>query len=773
MPSELIKVWEDWSAGVGFPVDDGRTPGWHFGTGMRGQPGCLAPTRATEYVVVGFEEYNDDHAIATFNTGNAGSYAAASFMSDSPSTTGTSRGTAQSASNSGANTNSQNITVASGTDILVICIMNDTNRNVDAITFDTTRTLADGHIVLAASGTDGTRRTSIYTLNDADDDGTFDGTSNPVVVTFSGTCENVVTLFTIDGAVYKSGRSTCDGDGSTTTIAVSVTFEADRTLSAYQSGHVIVALTTTQDRVGLGSEFTNVVEDATSGAMFGNVVERVPDVPVDIGDTVGHTWHTYQYFIEEELGVSGWTAYLYGIRGGTEFEASPVFMEKFDVSAATEIALKTGNHTFQLATVPHPEIPGQPARYRGFWYFPAGNDHKPYKLTVASGGAMSDTLTATAASFVAGSDHYVMLGFSLAGAVEEGTNSGGLRLLAIDPANDSTWATTDANWGSDFPTGDITRRPQGLVSTDGLAFVLNPEGLYSFNNAARSNIVWEDFRGWIDFLKNVQPRQYSGGLLVPHPSGLYFWSVGGLPVNVSIDKNEWNRRPAQSLITDFTGGRYHSIVVAGDYVYAIYQPNFTSLTAYVLCGYKKQSPEDLGWIVLDSFALTQDHTANSTVAMPHGIGVSLAGRLSSGDTQAAIVYGVGGDLAYIRLDQHGTPYERPIASVPYTPRTSANAWMSELVFPTETKLERIVVYTRNLVSGTDSFVLSRVADDDGIERTIGASIIANGRNVRDLGGLICTTFDLNVTYAGGTSHSTLPMITRIELWGSQINHDRR
>jgi hypothetical protein len=455
--------------------------------------------------------------------------------------------------------------------------------------------------------------------------------------------------------------------------------------------------------------------------------------------------------------------------------ASPVVIEKFSTST-TNISYQGASHKLSIvvgATAPTypgepaPDIPGQPARYQGFWYFPAGNDYTPFKLTAASGTALADTLSVTAAGFTSGADHFVILGHQLAGVVENGVNAGGIRILDLDGT-----PTTDAQWGPVFEAGDRTKRAQGLASVEGLAFILNADGLYSFNNTGRAGLVWEDFRGWIDLLENVTPKAYSGGLLLPHPSGLYFWSVGGLPINVSLDRYEWTHRPANSLVTDFTGGRHHSITILGDYVYAIYQPNFTSQTVYVLCGYKHGGPNELSWVVLDSFTATPDLNSSIDAAMVHGIGASLACRLSNGDTQAAVVYGVGGDLAYIRLDQHGTPFERPISSVPYTPRTSANAWMSEIAFPTDMKLDRIVVYTRNLVAGTDSFVLSRVADDDGIERTIGSSIISNGRNVRDLNGLICTTFSLNVTYAGGSAHSSLPMITRIELWGSPVNNDR-
>ena len=43
MPDQLLKRWQDWSAGIGHLVDDGRTPGMYYSSGLLGLRGELRP----------------------------------------------------------------------------------------------------------------------------------------------------------------------------------------------------------------------------------------------------------------------------------------------------------------------------------------------------------------------------------------------------------------------------------------------------------------------------------------------------------------------------------------------------------------------------------------------------------------------------------------------------------------------------------------------------------------------------------------------------------
>ena len=41
MAERLVKRWNDWSAGIGYPTDDGQTPGMYYASGLLGLPGEL------------------------------------------------------------------------------------------------------------------------------------------------------------------------------------------------------------------------------------------------------------------------------------------------------------------------------------------------------------------------------------------------------------------------------------------------------------------------------------------------------------------------------------------------------------------------------------------------------------------------------------------------------------------------------------------------------------------------------------------------------------
>ena len=55
MSERLVKRWDDWSAGVGYPVDDGRTPGMYNASGLLGLPGELRVAPLKNTVAVGID----------------------------------------------------------------------------------------------------------------------------------------------------------------------------------------------------------------------------------------------------------------------------------------------------------------------------------------------------------------------------------------------------------------------------------------------------------------------------------------------------------------------------------------------------------------------------------------------------------------------------------------------------------------------------------------------------------------------------------------------
>ncbi|KKM15001.1 hypothetical protein LCGC14_1700410, partial [marine sediment metagenome] len=399
---------------------------------------------------------------------------------------------------------------------------------------------------------------------------------------------------------------------------------------------------------------------------------------------------------------------------------------------------------------------GQPARYQGLWFFPAGNDWTPRELTtVGSTTVAGDTLTAAASGYAPGADHFANLGSQLVSAVQDGTNGGGVRILKVDGA-----PRTSVDWGAVFQVGDKKERPAGLRSLQGASFVLNREGLFSFNTKGRSGLIFEDLRSWPNTFKNGVLIPRNGGLVFRHPSGLREYFSGELPRGVGIDSRILGKSLPPAGPTEVHGGFYHGVIVVGDFMYSLYQSDPNTDSALIFVTYGNPQDDDL---VTQSLGTT----ALPAVADLNGCTVALNGTpISSAYTTPTLFFGDGSDLRYIILDPRASPF-RSRADV-HRVTASADAYMSEIIFPVPVDLTEIVVYTQDMVDG-DEWQLSAYFDDEDTNVNFGMPFIGNGKDSRELTLKGVTRFMLHVNWTTtNTSDKVPPTIKKIELFGRLV-----
>ena len=407
---------------------------------------------------------------------------------------------------------------------------------------------------------------------------------------------------------------------------------------------------------------------------------------------------------------------------------------------------------FELGVTPL----GQPAKYQGVWHFPIGNDQKPRSLTtIGTGDISGDTLSTTAASFVAGADHLAQLNHQLVGVVEDGTNPGGARVLQVDGT-----VVTNADWGQDFQVGDKNERAAGLRSLANLTFVLNVDGLYSFNNKGRSGLVFEDFRHWRNVFKNLEMAPWRTGLLIPHPSGLLFYVPGDRPVNVGVDSKRGLWSMPSSGLTEIHQGIHHSTAPIGDYVYALYQPDTSSTSLLVLCGYPKANdPRDLVWQCLGTAAL------NSLGTMQNCYVSTRARPISDNYVTPTFFFGNGPNLTYVVLDPRAAPFRSRADT--HKVNIAGDAYMSELEFSEPVDLTKIVVWTSEDMIDGDEWQISIIADGTGNDLNVGAPIKGEGiKHTRKVDRHSVSRLTLHVNWTGtSTADRVPPAIKRIDLFG--------
>jgi len=315
------------------------------------------------------------------------------------------------------------------------------------------------------------------------------------------------------------------------------------------------------------------------------------------------------------------------------------------------------------------------------------------------------------------------------------------------------------DWGSVFQVGDKNERVAGIRGLGGLSFVTTREGLFSFNVNARSGMVFEDFRSWPNTFANIPISAFKSGLLLTHPSGLQWYKPGELPVGVGVGSDLESTDVPLPGVTELKGGRYHSTAVTGDYVYAIYQPDPSSTSALVKCGYTPSGdPRDLVWQGLGTITLLNaDHMM--------AIGVAVGGKpLSSSYVTPTTWFGDAAGLKYITLNSRAGPFRTRADT--HKVGTTGTAYHSELVLSEPFDLTRLVVTTDDMLSdNTDEWQFSLIAED-GNEKNLGwvrsagrVTIKIDRHNVQRL--------VLRATFTGtSTTARVPPAIKVIELYGN-------
>ena len=739
---EPIKIWNDWSDGIGFPIDDGRANGMYYASGILGLKRELRPAPFFNEVATGLivpvSRYSFSNTTLVFG------HAAIALLPAGATTQITVNAGGAFTGKVAANTTLTiaNVVVSSASDsYLVATVHNDSAADPTGVTF------AGNAMTKIVDGV-GNPRVSIWGRALG-----VTSTTGDVVVTFAGATDIIASAQGYD-KVDQGGPIGSPASGSGTASS-GLNIEMPAGAEAYGMLVDACVIDTVAETATPDKDQTSILDDTQGGNIDARATyAKVTDV---------QKFH-FQYFAEATANADAEHPFLYAARGD-RFGGGYV-VHKVDLENATFGALEAGSHSVTSSTFP---LAGQPAKYRGFWWWPAGNDNRSRKLSVVGTGAVStDTFDPTATPFEPGADHLAILGDQMVGVVKQGVagmpglggvgaQPGGVRILKVDgdPA-------TSADWGSEFPAGDVTVRPAGLISLQGATFVMNPDGLYSFNNKARSRLVFEDFRSWKGTHSNIPITAWKGGIAIPHPSGLLFFVPGELPVNIGVDANMDLSVVPVSGPTEIHGGIYHSTAALGDFMYGIYQPDTNSASALVLCAYypTRDSPK-IVWQGMGSVAL-QDKEAML------GIAIATDGRpLGAGRTTPTVWFGSGADLKYIVLDPRASPFRSRADT--HRVAASGDAYMSELFFDAPAKATEIVVYANDMATG-DEWQVSLIADEAGRDENVGKPIISNGRHVLKVSASrrAAHRLTLHVKWATtNTAARVAPTINRIELHGAR------
>ena len=502
-----------------------------------------------------------------------------------------------------------------------------------------------------------------------------------------------------------------------------------------------------------------------------------------------------QYFFEEittDVAVSN-EAYLYPIinnDGRLSGAAIGDAVYKMDMRFATFGAYLSEGFSNGSANDPL----GSPMRYQGQWFVPGANDIR--RLTTVAAAGAADTWTASSAGgSPTSADHLALLNFQ-GTKVKRGSGSS---LLATngDPLLDTAW-------GSYNQVGDKNERALGIQNLADAMFIFNKEGLYSFNDKVQSGLVFGDFRHWRNVLREAAIVPFKGGLILGHPTGLQFYQPRNLPVAIGPDSN-----PASTGLgppggpTEFSNGRWHGVSVAGDYIYAVYQPTptggsgigtGTARNALILFGTPKgmADPTDITWQVVGSTNLQSKSLFStcfvSTLGYPEVSDQPSPTLWVNSSNSAASTL----TLKRMNLDNRATPFRSRLETHRVVNNitegtTAAECWLSELMFPQPVELTRLVVYTQDMVflSGTEgpdcwkfSVLLngapeqaSAISGISSLADIAVGRINRNGRteielNHQDIHRLMLhIAFQSTIGSATGSVNRVAPSIKRIELWG--------
>ncbi|KKN04596.1 hypothetical protein LCGC14_1095800 [marine sediment metagenome] len=708
-----LKIWKDWSAGVGYLKDDGVTPGMYYSSGLLGMESELRPAPFKNTATIGIDEAH--HYQYFFEE---------TLNNQTPIHDADSSGKAD---NSGSLTVSHTVGVQTNR-VLLVWVFSD-NPLI------TTFTLKYNGVTMTAFASQKdaglTVTGSLYFLVDPATG------ANDIVLTIAPS-QNI----TLEAAsFYRASQSTplrakFDETGTGTSIAKTGIDSSTSEIMVMGSG---TATNTTDTKVAGETLIATVIND-------GNDVRSTASFLAGLQNgTMTHTLGTSAAWAAvggSLVGASGANrpGYLYGMRGAAA-GTTPCFLDKLDLFNSTFATLEAGSH--ELTNLLKC---GQPTRYQAFWWMPTGASKDPRKLTVAEGDTTDDTLAAETSGN--GDDH---LG-NLNGQMIGGKSGSGFHILKVDGT-----PTTDANWGSFFPVGDKEERVAAISGLAGLSWCMTSEGLFTFNSRGKSRLAFEDFRSWKNPFDNIPMPAWKGGLFLSHPTGLQFLTPGDLPVHVGVGSKS-KGLPAAG-VTEFTRGRYMGTHATGEFVWAIYQPDISSTVVQIQCGYTQTgNPTDLIWQVVATSTLNDaQHLLGcfvSTTSQP----------LSSSYSTPVVWFGDGTDLSYVVLDQRAGPFRARADT--HKVITSAEVVMSELIFPEPVDLAELVVYTQDMLSDdTDEWQMSFIVNATGNDENF-APIVQNGRNVIPLTNKLVHRLTLRVQWiATSTADRVPPTISQIELYG--------
>lgn len=728
---QLLKRWSDWSAGVGHLVDDGQTPGMYYASGLLGLRGELRPAPFSNVVTTSI--YYVGMRWTLTNT-LAYSYAVVALNPAASSTVAIS-GSVSSGEVVANATLTYPHTVPSGSNrALEVTVHNGSAASPTGVTFN------GDALTLVAEGL-GNPRASIWRRT-----APAEATGN-VVVTFAG-----ATDITSCAQAYTGVDQTTPEDDTDAEFSAASSGPAAIGLDAGAGGMVVDALT---------------LDNISSNAIIDKAQTSLLDEPVGAG-TQGfasykaptHSEFEWQYFFVATVNVDVEHDMLYAVGGLRLVEGGRAY--KVNLSNTPFGQFFAGTHTLASAL-----LIGQPVKYQGFWYFPMGNDIRARKLSVVGITAISsDVLDAPATPFVPGADHFTILGDQLVGIVRQGVagipglggvgaQDGGVRILKVDGAPE-----TAADWGSAFPAGEITARSAGLITVAGSTYVLNVDGLYSFNNKGRSRVVFRDYQNWKSPFENLEMSPYRGGILIPHPSGLQLvFPDADTPVAVGLSSGARSTEALPSAnVIELHTGLHHSTSVAGEYVWSVYQPDPSSRSGLLLCGYSKTGkPDETVWQGVAPLTLADNEMMANCQCV-------LSGRPLGGSyTTPTVWFGNTPDLNYVVLDPSASPFRS--RSDAHKVVTSGEAWLSELIFAEPVDLSGLVVVASEDMEDGDEWKLSMVADGTGKEVTLGY-VKAKGRHPLRLDRHSVTRLSLHVEFTGTSAADRVPPVLReVSLFG--------
>ncbi len=721
---ERIKDWRDWSAGIGYPLDDGQTPGLQYAEKLLGLRGELrvAPFKTT--VTVGAD------------AGHQYQY----FFEEEVTTSGdpTFDATSAAVANNGAGAISWSHTVGSNDNRLLEVFLAFETGGSGTITASFEGAALTVYKSVTVSGL---KLTLFHLTNPPSGAGTisFSGLTalgGKDLIGGATSWHNVDQNSPLGTAVTDSGTGTAVSSTVTTAsgeqIADAVGAVGDVTFAA--------GADQTADRFLRKNQGTISAAGSTQAGADGGVVS--------------HTISSSSVFAHIAAPIIGVTkaSYLYA-QHGRRLSGDTVSVSKLSLKKDDFGNLETGEHALTPLV-----LQGQPVRYaasadtNAFWWFPMGDNQKARRLEVVGDGAVSnDTLNASGTAL--GADHFSNLGNQVISLLTHSSNdNGGVRILSVDGD-----IGTEADWGAVFELGDRTERMAGVSGLGGLSWALATEGLFSFTNKGRARLVFEDFRAWRGMFDNIPMVPFLGGMLIPHPTGLLWFTPGELPINVGMEAKGGQSALPLVAAAELRGGRFMGTHAAGGFVWAIYQPDFSSTSVLVLCGYPTTN---------DPRVLTWQSVGTTTLAdTQHLLGVFVTAQskpVSALFNTPVAWFGDDDDLSYIVLDQRASPFRS--RGDTHKVVTSAQAYFSELVFAEPTPLSALVVTTDDMASG-DEWQMSLITEG-GKESNL-ASIKADGRTVLKIDRHSVHRLVVRAQFTGtSTADRVPPSIKRVELYAT-------